>query len=48
VNLMLSVLVLCAVIGLFVPRFNVKVYGLLAGIATAMTMLYYVFPLRFM
>jgi hypothetical protein len=45
---MLSVLVLCAVIGLFAPHFNLKVYGVLAGVATLMTMLYYVFPLRFM
>jgi len=47
-NLMLSVLVICAVIGLFAPRFNLKVYGALAGVATVMTALYYVLPLRFM
>jgi hypothetical protein len=47
-NLMLSVLIVCATIGLFAPRFSRGVYVLLIGLATCMVALYYIFPLRFM
>jgi hypothetical protein len=48
VNLMLAVLVVSTAVGLFSPHFGRRTYWLLAGIATAMTMLYYFFPNRFM
>ena len=47
-NLMLSVLVVCTAVGLFSSRFERRTYWLLAGIATAMTMLYFFYPQRFM
>jgi len=47
-NLMLSAIIVCSVVGLFAPRFSRGTLVLLAGIATVMTALYYIFPLRFM
>jgi hypothetical protein len=47
-NLMLSAIIVCSVIGLFAPRFSRGTMALVALVATAMTVAYYVFPLRFM
>jgi hypothetical protein len=47
-NLMLSVLVVCTAVGLFSPSFDRRTRWLLAGIATAMTTLYFILPQRFM
>jgi hypothetical protein len=48
VNLMLSAIIVCSVIGLFAPRFSRGTIAIVAGVATVMTALYYIFPLRFM
>jgi hypothetical protein len=45
---MLSAIIVCAVVGLFAPRFSRGTMAVIAGVATVMTALYYVFPLRFM
>ncbi len=45
---MLSAIIVCAVVGLFAPRFSRGTIAVVAGIATAMTALYYIYPLRFM
>ena len=47
-NLMLSAIIVCAVVGLFAPRFSRGVYAILAAVATMMTVLYYMAPIRFM
>ena len=47
-NLMLSAIIICSVIGLFVPRFSRGTVAVLAGVATIMTVAYFVFPQRFM
>ena len=47
-NLMLSAIIVCSVIGLFAPRFSRGTIAIVAAVATVMTALYYIFPLRFM
>jgi hypothetical protein len=47
-NLMLSAIIVCAVLGLFAPRFSRGTLAIVALVATGMTVAYYVFPLRFM
>jgi arginine exporter protein ArgO len=46
-NLMLAVILVCVAVGLLTPRFQIRTYMLIGGIATTMTGLYY-FTTRFM
>jgi len=47
-NLMLSAIIVCAAIGLFMPRFSRGTIAIIALVATLMTAVYYIFPIRFM
>jgi hypothetical protein len=47
-NLMLVVIFACVAIGLFARRFGPREYCLVAVVACAMTLLYFLFSERFM